>query len=690
MPRTSCFINRLSSEKSPYLLQHALQPVAWYPWCDEAFDTARLEDKPVFLSIGYSTCHWCHVMAHESFEDDEVARLLNKFFVCIKVDREERPDIDAVYMNVCQMLTGSGGWPLTIIMTPDKQPFFAATYIPKQTRFGRIGMLELLPKVYELWKTQRAKILKAAGEICSLLGTSLKIAADDCSDLPDPHTAYRSLQDSFDKENGGFGAAPKFPTPHTLLFLLRYWKRYGDAVALRMVESTLNGMRAGGIYDHVGFGFHRYSMDPSWIVPHFEKMLYDQALLCMAYTEAYQVTGNELYRKTVDEIITYVCRNLMSENGAFYCAEDADSQEGEGRFYLWTAGEIKEVFSNDDAQLFLSLFNIRDEGNFADEITGRYTGLNILHLSGERGLVQAMKAPQISKMLGKLNAARSRRPRPQKDEKILTDWNGLMVAALAKAGRAMENPAYIVAASKATRWIMDTLGDRSGRLFHRYVGKSAGISGQASDYAFFVWALLELYQATFDPQHLSYASLFTETLLEHFWDYKEGGLFMVADDAETVLVRQKEVYDGAIPSANAVAAYNLFRLSRMTGKTQYEEKAYEICKTFSNLARRNPSSHTMMMVALDFGRGPSSEVFIIGKRKDPTVQSMVKTVNTHYLPNVVLLFRPSTVKDHPLDSIFGFLKDKTTVAGKTKVYVCRGNSCLKPIFDEATLRECLL
>jgi len=680
MENSNRFLNRLSSEKSPYLLQHAANPVDWYPWCDEAFNKARSEDKPVFLSIGYSTCHWCHVMAHESFEDPDVAALLNNAFVCIKVDREERPDIDAAYMALCQMMTGSGGWPLTIIMTPDKKPFFAATYIPKETRFGRTGMLEIIPRIQELWLFHREYILQDAQNIISRTHEYSRTEPGNALDASILRSSYQHLRNIFDVRDGGFGSVPKFPTPHNLLFLLRYHKRSPRSKALLMVETTLWKMRAGGIYDHVGFGFHRYSTDPFWLVPHFEKMLYDQALLCMAYTEAYQVTGKQIYLQTAEEIISYVFRDMTSPDGAFYSAEDADSEGKEGGFYLWRADDIERILGQEDATYFRQLFHINKRGNFHDETTGARTGLNIPHLT-DSGLEAVHNDPRVRTILKKLFIQREKRVHPHKDDKILTDWNGLMIAALAKAGKAMSEKKYIFAAEAAALFILHNLSTPDGRLLHRYRDNHAAIPGQAADYAFFIWGLIELYEATFNLDYLIAARDLTEQMLRHFWDAQDGGFFTVADDVEQLILRQKDIYDGAIPSANAVACYNLLRLSRIFGSSEYEAKAASVIRAFSQQIRLHPAAHTMMMIAQDFAVGPSAEVVIVGREDDREAQLMLAAVNKRYLPNVVVLFKPEDSRGSLVDGLCGFTKDLKPRAGSAIAYVCRNNVCNAPTGD---------
>lgn len=462
--------NRLILEKSPYLLQHAYNPVDWYPWGSEAFEKAKREDKPIFLSSGYSTCHWCHVMEKESYEDEEVAKLMNEVFISIKIDREERPDIDGIYMNVCQAMTGSGGWPLNIIMTPEMKPFFAGTYIPKESRYGRKGMLELLPEISDIWKKNRGEAESLAVQVISSLSEEQGAGEELKVDVL--HVAYEQLLDAFDEQHGGFGGAPKFPTPHNLTFLLRYWKRTGDKMALRMVERALTAMSMGGIYDHVGFGFHRYSTDARWLVPHFEKMLYDQALLAMAYTEVYQAIGNEEFKRTACEVFTYVMRDMTSPEGGFYSGEDADSEGVEGKFYVWTEEEI-DLALGKDSELMKKVFGIDKYGNFREE--GKSSGKNILYQRKTLPELVAdlkLSADDISGRMvdakQKLFAVREKRVHPGKDDKILADWNGLMIAAFAKGAQAFDEPAYAEAACRAADFILSRMRGKDGRFFHRY------------------------------------------------------------------------------------------------------------------------------------------------------------------------------------------------------------------------------
>ena len=598
--------NRLCHEKSPYLLQHAENPVDWYPWGEEAFARATREDKPVFFSSGYSTCHWCHVMAHESFADPDVAALMNDAFVCIKVDREERPDIDKFYMTAGQMMTGGGGWPLTIFMTPDKSPFFAATYIPKDSRFGRTGLRELIPQLKQAWKNRRSEIIQSANHILSLLKREdQRLAPGEPLAAALADEAYEELMSRYDETWGGFGPPPKFPMPHQLVFLLRYGKARGKDKAVHMAADTLRLMRAGGICDHLGYGFHRYSTDRQWLLPHFEKMLYDQALLCLAYTEAFQATGEAVFGRTAREIFTYVLRDMTAPEGGFYGAEDADSEGREGKFYLWTEEEIENILGKDEAELFVEAYGLEKEGNFIEEATGRRTGENILHrleaaasLTSVRGITEDALEDKLSKARESLFTVRERRIHPGKDDKILTDWNGLMIAALARGAAVFAEPVYFEAARRAYLFIEEHLRGSTGRLRHRWRDGEASAGAFADDYAFLIWGLLECHDYSGDALFLATARSFQDILDCHFWDEKQGGYFMSADDQRDIPIRPKESFDGAIPSGNSVAFYNLIRLHRLTGEDAYATRAGKLGQAFSTVISRSPSSHTMFMIAL--------------------------------------------------------------------------------------------
>jgi uncharacterized protein YyaL (SSP411 family) len=682
--------NRLMFEKSPYLLQHAHNPVDWYPWGPEAFKKAEDEAKPVFLSIGYSTCHWCHVMEKESFEDAEVAKLLNDAFVCVKVDREERPDLDSVYMRVCQTLTGSGGWPLHVIMTPDKKPFFAATYIPKENRFGQVGMKELIPKIMELWATRRNELLESASNVTELLeetetGSQHASTASEELGASTMDEAYFQLSESFDDRNGGFGNAPKFPTPHNLTFLLRYWKRTSDTKALEMVEKTLKAMRQGGVYDQLGFGFHRYSTDPRWLVPHFEKMLYDQALLAIAYTEAYQATGDTEYKQTAREIIAYVLRDMTDAEGGFYSAEDADSEGEEGKFYLWTEEEIRQLLPENEANVAIQIFNVKRDGNFEEALTGGKTATNILHLEKSPTqiasdthvpLQDAQK--RLNRIQQRLFDARQKRVRPGKDDKMLVDWNGLMIAALSKAAQVFNEPEYANAAKRAADFILKSMLDAQSGLYHRYRDGEAKVTGFLSDYAFFIWGLVELYETVFDEEYLRHAVELSERIMKHFWDARQGGFYQTADDADVTLVRNKEIYDSALPSGNSVACLNLIRLAHMTGETRYEEEAAQLMRSFSSAVSRAPSACTQLLIALDFAIGPSCEVVVVGDSDKTDTKHMLEALRSRFTPRKVVLLHSSLGRRHGasyLDALTGGLTRKEGIAS---AYVCCNHVCKPP------------
>jgi uncharacterized protein YyaL (SSP411 family) len=693
-PESAKHTNKLAAEKNPYLLQHANNPVDWYPWGEEAFEKARRENKPIFLSIGYSTCHWCHVMEHESFEDPEAAKLMNEAFVSIKVDREERPDIDGVYMHICQMMTGSGGWPLTIFMTPDKKPFFAGTYFPKESRFGRAGLMELIPKVQEAWKNRHEEILNSADSIAEELQRSPDPSQAVSLDESILRTAYTQLSRSFDPQQGGFGRAPKFPTPHHFLFLLRYWHRTEDPEALSMVEKTLQAMRRGGMYDQIGFGFHRYSTDASWFLPHFEKMLYDQALLANAYIETYQATRNPFYKNTAREILTYVLRDMTSPEGGFYSAEDADSEGEEGKFYVWTAQEISALLSSNETDFSGKIFNLEANGNFRDEASGGRTGANILYLKkpiDQTAQELGVPGPEFEKRMEsvrqKLFQAREKRIHPHKDDKILTDWNGLMIAALARAAQVLGEPEYARAAIKAVDFIFQKMSASPNQLYHRYREGEAAVSGFLDDYAFLIWGLLELYETTFETRFLEKALALNEILLQNFWDEEERGFFFTAKDAENVLVRRKDAYDGAVPSGNSIALWNLLRLARITGNAFFEEKAEKTGQAFSKSITQLPSAFTQMMVGVDFGVGPSYEIVIVGQPESSDTQAMLKALREKFIPNKVILLRPAGKDSVSLAQLAEFTKEMNPLEGKATAYICLKGACQFPTTDPKKMLE---
>ena len=688
--------NQLINEKSPYLLQHAHNPVDWRAWSEETFALAETRNKPVFLSIGYATCHWCHVMEKESFEDQEVARHLNDTFISIKVDREERPDIDAVYMAACQMLTGSGGWPLNLFLTPDKKPFFAATYIPKNNRFGKAGLIELCQQIKELWASQTDKVQKSAAGIASALPRAFRFsAADEPTESLLDH-AYNLIWQSYDSRFGGFDGAPKFPTPHRLLFLLRCHHRNGEARALKMVEKTLTAMRLGGIWDHLGFGFHRYSTDAQWLLPHFEKMLYDQALLAQTYLEAYQVTRNPFYARTAEEIFSYVIRDMTSPEGAFFSAEDADSEGEEGKFYVWHIDEFQKVLNTESAEIWQKVFNLQPEGNFSEEASGRKTGANILHLdrpirqwAEELNMKPEKLTAQWEKIREKLFRFREKRIHPLKDDKILMDWNGLMIAALALGARILNKPEYTRAAEKSARYILTKMQKDDGRRFHRFRDGELAIEAQAADYAFFIHGLLNLYQATFNLTYAEEAATLQERMLKDFWDQDRGGFFSTAHKSEALPVRPKELYDGAIPSANSVSFLNLLWLARLTGDPKWDTRAREQVRTFAGTVKSQPTAFTYFLLGLDFALRPGREVVIAGDPDKIDARQMLTALNLNFTPNQVAL-----VKSHQnaerLAKFAGYTDGLQLIEGKATAHVCKGFACKEPTSDVQALVERIL
>lgn len=677
------FENHLINEKSPYLLQHAHNPVDWHPWAEDTFSKAKNENKPVFLSIGYSTCHWCHVMAHESFEDPEIGELLNRVFVPVKVDREERPDIDSTYMNVCQMMTGSGGWPLTIIMTPDKKPFFSGTYFPKESRYGNLGLKEIILKVEDLWKNKPQEALISADKIVNLLEkiSVVENKEDLNNELLD--NAYTALKESFDKVHGGFGMIQKFPTPHNLYFLMRYWKRNSSATSWKMVKKTLERMQQGGIYDQVGFGFHRYAVDPEWLVPHFEKMLYDQALISMAYLESFQISGEEKYAKTAKEIFEYVLRDLKSPEGGFYSAEDADSEGVEGKFYVWSKEEI-DVILGDSSELICDIFQVQKEGNFKEESTGKNTGKNILFL--KKSLEEISKEKQISlkklesiieESRRKLFQVREKRIHPHKDDKILTDWNGLMIAALSRGSKVFKEERYLKAAEKAVDFIFKNLYSNK-RLLHRYREGQGAINGYLDDYAFLIWGLLELYQASFKVKYLSKAFELNQSLLDQFLDKSEGGFYFTPADGETVLLRKKESYDSAIPSGNSVQVLNLLKMSLLSEDARLKETAHNCLNYFSSKIKRSPLGHTHFLNALDFEWGPYWKLVIAcppGKKNSKKISQLL---STYFLPNLVMVLKEDDLEEKWPFEVQDSFSAKKSIENQCAAYLCSDKDCKNP------------
>lgn len=637
--------NHLSNQTSPYLLQHADNPVHWYPWCEEAFKRAKSEDKPVFLSIGYSTCHWCHVMAHESFEDEEIAKILNQYYIAIKVDKEERPDIDSIYMSVCQAFTGSGGWPTTIIMTPEQKPFFAGTYFPKISRYGQIGLKELLLAVYERWKADRKELLESADEIIAFLNRQTTVGNNINMQLLD--SAFEIYKSIFDDKFGGFGEAPKFPTPHNLLFLMQYYEKNGNKDALKMVEKTLLQMYRGGMFDHIGGGFSRYSTDRYFLVPHFEKMLYDNALLILAYCRAYQITKKQVYCDVAEKTASYILREMTSPEGGFYSAQDADSEGVEGKYYLLEPDEIIELLGEKKGKEFNQYFDITDRGNFE--------GKNIPNL-----LKGEITIGKFDDYLPQVYEYRKKRYSLHLDDKILTSWNTLMIAALCHLYRVSRKEIYLNTAIRAQEFIQKNLCEGNTLYISWREGQRSG-KGLLDDYANEVFALLSLYEATLDGVYLEKAKQFCDKIISDFYDNDRGGFFLYGKENEQLILRPKETYDGAVFSGNSAMAYNLGRLYLITGEKKYGELAECQMEFMSAEAESYPAGYAMFLVALSDYIEPQEKITIVVKDKRDLVNLSWRIP----LNSVVYVVKGMT-KEYPLKD------DKTTF------YICRGRTCQLP------------
>jgi uncharacterized protein YyaL (SSP411 family) len=700
--------NRLIQEKSPYLLQHAHNPVDWYPWGQEAFQKARTENMPIFLSIGYSTCHWCHVMERESFENPAVADILNRHYVSIKVDREERPDVDRVYMTFVQSTTGSGGWPMSVFLTPDLKPFLGGTYYPPDDRYGRPGFASLLNRIAEIWKESPGKILDQGAQFTQAIEDRiLEAQSIDSSPLKLDwlENGYRQLASGYDPEEGGFTSAPKFPRPAVFSFLLRYWLRSKKTNPLEMVEFTLRKMARGGIYDHLGGGFHRYSVDDRWHVPHFEKMLYDQAQLVVAYTEIFQVTADPEFERVIRETLDYVLRDLTSPEGGFYSAEDADSfpeagatDKREGAFYVWTHQELDRVLTPEESLVFRRTYGVERAGNVAaasdphHELTGR----NVLFMQNDVGLVAKLTGKSEGEILEllasacrKLKAIRDQRPRPHLDDKIVTAWNGLMISGLSKSFQVLGEQRYLAAAQRASDFLQANLYQR--RLLRSYRETAGATRGFAEDYAFLIQGLLDLYEADFDVRWLQWAGELQVQMNALFADPK-GGYFSTEEDAADILFRMKEDHDGAEPSANSVAAMNLARLARIFDRKEFQHSAGRIVGAFHPALERMPVALPQMLAALDATITEPVQIVVAGQKGEPETEELLRTVRRRYLPNKVVLFADGGAGQKWLAEHIDALDQMKPVHGRAAAYVCRNFACELPVTEPgqlATLLESL-
>ncbi|WP_393970876.1 thioredoxin domain-containing protein [Oxyplasma meridianum] len=688
------YSNKLINEKSPYLLQHAHNPVNWYPWGEEAFEAASKENKLIFLSIGYSTCHWCHVMERESFTDKEVADAMNETFISIKVDREERPDIDNIYMTVCQMTVGGGGWPLNVILTPDRRPVFALTYMPKESRRGMMGILELCSNLKELWLNDREGVEKRANEIMVNLERNARTHRSGQIGNDVFQNAFQGFLDSFDDANGGFGTSPKFPTPHNLIYLTRYYRRTGEERSLQMVTKTLKKMRNGGIFDQIGFGFHRYSTDAAWVVPHFEKMIYDQALLMIAYVEAYQATRKDFYRKVAWEIFDFVRRELTDPEGGFYSALDADSEGMEGKFYTWTAAEIRSVLGQDSYEIFSDYYNVIETGNFIEESTGRRTGRNLLtvnydmkQFAKDRNIREKDLEEILEDSRRKLLAFRGRRIRPHLDDKVLADMNGLMIAALSYAGRTLKNKEMVEAAKKSAQFILHNMLSENGTLYHRYREGNVAIDGFLDDYSFMIYGLLELYESTFDSEYAKRALELQDSLLRKFSDEENGGFYMSASDRKDLVIRTKQAHDGAIPSGNSIEMMNLVKFYLLKSEPAYEDLAYRTINAFGKEIENSPTNYSFSLIAADILMNKAYSIVVIGNREDEKTIRMIDTVMGCYLPQAVVILK--TPGDKIVSEVFENLSSMKPVNNETTAYVCTEKMCLPPFTDPVKMGEAL-
>ncbi len=665
--------NRLIHEKSPYLLQHAYNPVDWYPWGDEAFAKARKENKPIFLSIGYSTCHWCHVMEHESFEKDEIAGLMNQYFVSIKVDREERPDIDKIYMTAVQATTGSGGWPMSVFLTPDLKPFYCGTYFPPESKYGRPGFKELLQRVHDVWEANHDGVVVQAQQITEALTQHATVRQTEAKiDAGPLQLGFEQFQFGFDADHGGFGGAPKFPRPVVLNFLFRYFAHAQAAKpvppeatkARDMALFTLRKMGEGGMFDQLGGGFHRYSVDERWLVSHFEKMLYDQAQLLSSYIDAYQITHDPFFADIARRTCDYVLREMTSPDGGFYSAEDADSEGIEGKFYVWTREEIDKILG-DRADAFCRAYGVTADGNWEH-------GVNVLHVAG----------PDAGKFAGerqKLFTVREKRVRPHRDEKILTAWNGLMLSALARAAQALDEPKYLAAAQRAASYVL------AHRMKDGQLMRTEAVPAMVEDYAFFANGLVDLYETDFNPQWLLKAFELSDTMLKLFYDPTDGGFFQTDGRDASVLVRSKEDYDGAEPSGNSMATLLLLRLAKFGDRAPHQEAAEKTLKLFGDHMRKASQVVPQMLCALDFYLSKPKQMVIAGKPDAEDTQVMLRAVRERYLPNKIIL-----VPDDRLTKLAPYTKDMKMTDRKATAYVCINYACQLPTTDRAVMLEQLL
>jgi hypothetical protein len=678
--------NRLIGQTSPYLLQHSHNPVDWFPWSDEAFEKALAEDKPVFLSIGYSTCHWCHVMERESFEDEQTARQLNQDFISIKVDREERPDVDETYMKAVQTLTGTGGWPLSVFLTPQGKPFYGGTYFPPRAGFGRPSFRQVLAGVAQAWQTKREDLLASSQSLTESLGRSFHGGPERMLSADVLQKAFDALSSYFDPIYGGFGAAPKFPQPTMLSLLLNYTCRTGESLALDMVDKSLDAMARGGIHDHLGGGFHRYSTDAQWLVPHFEKMLYDQATIGLAYVQAYQAAGKVAHAAVAGDIFDYVLRDMTDPGGGFHAGEDADSEGREGAFYIWREDEIREILGEPDAEVFCDYYGVTGAGNFEQ-------GESILHVAGsiDEIAVKLKTSPEevgarLALARERLLERRNKRPRPHRDDKIITSWNGLMISALAKGGAVLGEERYVQAAARAGAFTLESLRV-DGRLMRYWRAGRVVEKAFLDDYAMLILGLIDLYEATFDSRWLGEARLLAEQMIDLFADPVEGGFFLTGRDAERLISREKPAYDGVAPSGNSAAALGLLKLGTILMESRFSDQAERVLRLFSGPIAQTPTAFTAMLLALDYRLGPTQEIVIAGPA-DPA-RPLIEEVRRRFLPNATLLFKETGLPGDALMEMIPFVRDLVPLDGRATAYVCENHACRRPVVTTGDLAAIL-
>lgn len=680
--------NQLINETSPYLLQHAHNPVDWYPWGPEALAKSRAEDRPILLSVGYAACHWCHVMEHESFENEAIAQLMNDNFICIKVDREERPDVDAIYMNAVQMMTGHGGWPMTVFLTPDLKPFYGGTYFPPVPRHGMPGFPQVLMAIADSYRSRRDDVLSSATAITSELNKINHFVASEEMLTGDILTqAFMGLSRNYDQVFGGFGNAPKFPPSMSLMFLLRYARRTNSPQALEMVETTLNKMAAGGMYDHLGGGFARYSVDARWLVPHFEKMLYDNALLARIYLYAYQQTKNPAYRRVAEETFEYIIRDMTDRSGGFYSSEDADSEGEEGKFYVWTPAEVISLLGETEGRLFCEFFDVSEGGNFEHGQSILNTPKTLEDFAKEKGLDVDQTWRHLKAGCIRLFHVREDRVRPGRDEKCLAAWNGLMLTAFAEAANILNRDDYRQVAIRNADFILEKLV-RDGRLLRTYKDGQAKLNGYLEDYAYVTEGLLALYEATFETKYFTAARELADTMIAQFWDEANGGFYFTSEDHEELITRTKDYFDNAIPSGNSVAALALLKIHLLTMESDYQKFAVMILRTMQQVVTRYPSAFGYLLGALDFYLSEAKEIAIIGEAESHEVRLFIEEIFSRYLPNkVVAGCEPD---DRQAAEQIKLLADRIPVDGRATAYVCRNYTCLAPATTTAELAERLL